>query len=78
MFAPLIRETSKLAEALASHGAKKYVVLLILTDGVIMDTQQTINAIVAATHSPLSIVIVGVGSADFSVCENLHPNHYHV
>lgn len=31
-----------------------------------MDMQQTIDAIVAASGLPLSIVIVGVGQADFS------------
>ena len=31
-----------------------------------MDMQQTIDQIVAASNLPLSIVIVGVGGADFS------------
>ncbi len=35
--------------------------LLIITDGAITDTQNTIDAIVAATEVPLSIIIVGVG-----------------
>ena len=39
---------------------------MILTDGAIMDMQPTIDAIVAASGLPLSIVIVGVGTADFS------------
>ena len=45
--------------------------LLILTDGVIMDMQQTVDAIVHASHSPLSIVIVGVGKADFTAMNAL-------
>jgi hypothetical protein len=40
-------------------------VLLILTDGVINDAQQTIDEIVRGSNHPLSIVIVGVGDADF-------------
>lgn len=40
---------------------QQYTILLILTDGAIMDMQQTIDAIVAASGLPLSIVIVGVG-----------------
>ena len=39
--------------------------LLILTDGVINDAQQTIDEIVRGSNHPLSIVIVGVGDAYF-------------
>ena len=45
---------------------KGYTVLLIVTDGVINDMAQTKEAIVAASDLPLSIIIVGVGEADFS------------
>lgn len=50
---------------------QQYTILLILTDGAIMDMQQTIDAIVAASGLPLSIVIVGVGQADFSSMQEL-------
>jgi hypothetical protein len=43
-----------------------YTVLLILTDGAITDSSQTIDAIVQASYLPLSIIIIGVGNADFS------------
>ncbi|CAG8617894.1 10389_t:CDS:2, partial [Diversispora eburnea] len=46
-----------------------YYVLLIITDGVITDMQSTIRAIIKASSLPLSIVIVGVGDADFT---NMH------
>lgn len=39
---------------------------MIITDGVISDMQNTIDEIVRGSELPLSIVIVGVGSADFS------------
>jgi hypothetical protein len=39
---------------------------MIITDGVISDLQATIDQIVRGSDLPLSIVIVGVGSADFS------------
>ena len=39
---------------------------MILTDGAIMDMQQTIDEIVAGSELPLSIIIIGLGSADFS------------
>lgn len=43
-----------------------YFVLLIITDGVISDMPQTLEAIVQASSLPMSIIIVGVGNADFS------------
>lgn len=43
--------------------------LLILTDGCIMDMADTTRAIVEASHLPFSILIVGVGEADFAAME---------
>ena len=40
--------------------------LLLLTDGVLSDMSETIDAVVRASHYPLSIIIVGVGAADFT------------
>jgi len=40
--------------------------MLILTDGCIHDMAKTINLIVEASCLPLSIIIVGIGEADFS------------
>ena len=37
-----------------------------LTDGVISDMNQTIAAIVNASYLPISLIIVGVGNADFA------------
>ena len=39
--------------------------------GVINDEDATIRAIVAAADLPMSILIVGVGGADFTVMEKL-------
>lgn len=50
---------------------QQYFVLLIITDGVITDMDQTRTAIVEASHFPMSIIIVGVGGADFSAMEFL-------
>jgi Copine len=44
---------------------QNYFILLILTDGVITDLQETIQAVIAASHLPISIIIVGIGGADF-------------
>lgn len=50
---------------------QQYYVLLIITDGVITDMDQTRTAIVAASRLPMSIIIVGVGKADFTDMEIL-------
>lgn len=65
-FAPIIHHVAKFAAvAQQEQGAKNYYVLLILTDGEITDTANTIRAIVHASSLPMSIIIVGVGGADF-------------
>ena len=54
-----------------NQNEQNYVILLIITDGIINDMAQTIDAIVDATELPLSIIIVGVGDADFSAMDKL-------
>ena len=69
-FAPVIRAAEGLArESFAT--SKTYTILLILTDGIINDFKETSDAIVQASDSPLSIIIVGVGPADFSAMVQL-------
>ena len=53
-----------------------YYVLLILTDGCINDMQETCDKIVEASYLPLSIIIVGIGSADFSLMKILDGDKY--
>ena len=48
-----------------------YYILLILTDGVINDIQETKDLIVEASYLPLSIVIIGIGNEDFTNMEDL-------
>lgn len=50
---------------------QKYNILLMITDGVINDMQQTIDEVVRGSQLPLSIIIVGVGQADFDSMEKL-------
>jgi len=45
---------------------QQYFILLIMTDGEITDMEKTVDEIVRLSGLPLSIIIVGVGSADFS------------
>ena len=68
-FSPVINLVTKMAEAQKS--LKKYHILLILTDGVITDTDQTKSAIIKASHFPISIIIVGIGKADFTAMDEL-------
>uniref|UniRef100_K7GEN1 Copine 7 n=1 Tax=Pelodiscus sinensis TaxID=13735 RepID=K7GEN1_PELSI len=49
-----------------SGSACQYYILLILTDGVVTDMADTREAIVRASYLPMSIIIVGVGNADFT------------
>ena len=56
-----------MAEGLeVSQSNQKYLILLIITDGIINDMKKTIDEIVRGSSLPLSIIIVGVGNADFS------------
>nr|XP_045011340.1 copine-6 isoform X2 [Jaculus jaculus] len=65
--APIINRVAEPAQREQSTGqATKYSVLLVLTDGVVSDMAETRTAIVRASRLPMSIIIVGVGNADFS------------
>ena len=59
------RASSSMEEA-KRNGTQAYTILLILTDGAVSDPQGTAQCLKQVSDSPLSIVIVGVGQADFS------------
>jgi len=46
-------------------------ILLILTDGEIHDMDNTIDTIIQAAYLPISIIIIGIGDADFTNMEIL-------
>lgn len=50
---------------------QKYTVCLILTDGIINDLDATIDEVVRGSILPISIIIVGIGNADFDQMEAL-------
>lgn len=54
-----------------SFALQQYFILLMLTDGEISDMADTIRAIIRASRLPMSIIIVGVGNADFSAMNQL-------
>ncbi|XP_026561798.1 copine-3 isoform X2 [Pseudonaja textilis] len=71
-FSPIINHVARFAAAASQQRtASQYFILLIITDGVITDLDETRSAIVNASKLPMSIIIVGVGGADFSAMEFL-------
>uniref|UniRef100_A0A2N9GI06 C2 domain-containing protein n=1 Tax=Fagus sylvatica TaxID=28930 RepID=A0A2N9GI06_FAGSY len=71
LFGQVINTAAEIAGQSISYNRNKYFVLLIITDGVLTDLQETKDALVRASDLPLSILIVGVGGADFSQMEVL-------
>ncbi|KAL7191613.1 hypothetical protein ACSBR2_023651 [Camellia fascicularis] len=71
LFGPVISIAAQIAGQSLANNELKYFVLLIITDGVITDLQETKDALVKASDLPLSILIVGVGGADFKEMEIL-------
>ncbi|XP_015370425.1 PREDICTED: copine-8-like, partial [Diuraphis noxia] len=68
-FAPVINHVAKIAQN--NRDGSGYFILLILTDGVITDMPETIQAIITASSLPVSIIIVGIGNAEFDAMEEL-------
>jgi hypothetical protein len=67
IFAPLLQATmDSVRRKACSQARQQYEVLLILTDGIVTDMQQAVDCIVEASALPLSIIIIGVGNADFT------------
>ena len=44
---------------------------MILTDGIINDMERTVDAVVEASYLPISIIIIGIGNANFKNMEIL-------
>ena len=63
-FAPIIKATINMIRA--ENDKLKYNVLMILTDGMIDDIDDTIEQLVEGSTLPLSVIIIGVGKADFT------------
>uniref|UniRef100_A0A8C2CFT5 Copine VIII n=1 Tax=Cyprinus carpio TaxID=7962 RepID=A0A8C2CFT5_CYPCA len=62
-FSPVINHVARYA-SLVKDGSE-YFILLIISDGVISDMAQTKESIINASSLPMSIIIVGVGPAEF-------------
>uniref|UniRef100_A0AAX7TYQ0 C2 domain-containing protein n=1 Tax=Astatotilapia calliptera TaxID=8154 RepID=A0AAX7TYQ0_ASTCA len=68
-FAPVINQVARSAAEVTD--GSQYFVLLMITDGVISDMAQTKEAVVNAASLPMSVIIVGVGPAEFDAMEEL-------
>ena len=55
----------------SQQGQPQYQVLLLMTDGIIHDMPATKDLIYQLAEWPCSIIIVGVGTEDFSQMEEL-------
>ncbi|KAK4375490.1 hypothetical protein RND71_006167 [Anisodus tanguticus] len=71
IFGPVVTSAANIANQSLMKGEQKYFILLIITDGVITDLQETMDALVHAADLPLSVLIVGVGGADYKEMEIL-------
>jgi hypothetical protein len=75
-FSPIIKKISEEAKRdLLPPGQNnplpRYYILTIITDGAISDMEKTIASIINANELPLSIIIIGVGNADFTNMKKL-------
>ncbi|XP_046878817.1 copine-8 [Hypomesus transpacificus] len=68
-FSPVINHVARYAASVKD--GSQYFILLIITDGVISDMAQTKESIVNASCLPMSIIIVGVGPAEFDAMVEL-------
>uniref|UniRef100_A0A673ZVQ9 Copine-9-like n=1 Tax=Salmo trutta TaxID=8032 RepID=A0A673ZVQ9_SALTR len=68
-FSPVINQVARSAQDVTD--GSQYFVLLMITDGVISDMVQTKEAVVNAAALPMSIIIIGVGPAEFDAMEEL-------
>jgi len=53
-------------ECAEEEGKLSYTILLLLTAGNVEDVQETKHQLIEASDDPLSVVIVGIGDADFT------------
>ena len=63
-FGPILRTTNNIIKQ--ENNKLKYNILMILTDGMIDDIDETINELVEGSFLPLSVIIIGIGKADFT------------
>jgi hypothetical protein len=72
LFTPILHTTAGLTESMNCRQDKqRFNILLILTDGTINDMETTLRTMIDASSLPMSVLIVGIGSADFTEMKRL-------
>ena len=71
-FCPIIRKVIDTIRK--ENNPLNYNVLMILTDGIIVDQQETIDAVVEASFLPFSLIIIGIGNDGFQEMIELDGN----
>ncbi len=66
VFTEVIQVAASQAKSRQAANPLSYTILLLLTDGAVTDVEATKRALASVADAPLSIVIVGIGNADFS------------
>ena len=57
------RLNDSVKQEIARENYNNYNILMILTDGIIEDMDDTINSLVEASYLPISVIIIGIGNA---------------
>lgn len=76
LFAPMISQINQYTSERFKESKLNYTVLLILTDGVIHDIEDTITQIINGGSNPLSIIIVGIGPENFQYMRILDSDNF--
>lgn len=71
VFTEVISLAAAEAKSRQEANPMSYTILLLLTDGAVSDAQATKQILAQVADAPLSIVIVGIGNADFSAMQFL-------
>ncbi len=63
-FSPIIKKVNDFIRN--NKNNLEYQILMILTDGIINDMDETVDTLVEGSFLPLSVIIIGIGDADFT------------
>lgn len=69
--APVIQQIAAYAEKEVSQCSQHYTIGLVIVDGIVNDVDNLIDKLVDVGNLPLSVVVAGVGPADFKLMDEL-------
>lgn len=76
LFSPMLNEINRITIEGFNKDQFCYTILLIMTDGVIHDMEETIEKVIDGSILPLSIIIIGLGCEDFTYMEILDSDNF--